>query len=92
MNDKPDLRERVFARGLGYPSNEELLMLILGSGTKQCPVEALAKKVKDVIDVTGRENLIDALLKFRAWDLGKLFPSPPQWNSEIETRKFSKSA
>ena len=71
MNDKPDLRERVFARGLGYPTNEELLMLILGSGTKQCPVESLAKKVKGVIDVANRENLIECLIEIPGVGLGK---------------------
>ncbi len=71
MNDKPDLRERVFARGLGYPTNEELLMLILGSGTKRCPVETLAKKVKGVIDVASRENLIECLIEIPGVGLGK---------------------
>ncbi len=71
MNDKPDLRERVFARGLGYPTNEELLMLILGSGIKHCPVETLAKKVKDVIDIAERENLIECLIEIPGVGLGK---------------------
>ena len=42
---KLDLRERVFARGLSYPSDPELLMLVLGSGTKDLPVEEIAYKM-----------------------------------------------
>lgn len=71
MNDKPDLRERVFARGLSYPTNEELLMLMLGSGMKDCPVESLAKKVKDVIDIASREDLIGCLIRIPGVGLGK---------------------
>ncbi|MDE6068488.1 MAG: hypothetical protein K2F89_06010, partial [Treponemataceae bacterium] len=70
-NLKPDLRERVFLRGLSYPSEEELLMLILGSGTKEHPVEILAHKIRDAIDASNRENLIEELLKISGIGLGK---------------------
>ena len=70
-NLKPDLRERVFLRGLSYPSEEELLMLILGSGTKEHPVEILAHKIRDAIDASNRETLIEELLKISGIGLGK---------------------
>lgn len=70
-NKKPDLRERVFARGLSYPSDEELLMLILGSGTKSDPVESLAFKIKNVVDFSARQNLIDNLMQIPGVGLGK---------------------
>ena len=66
-----DLRERVFARGLSYPSDAELLMLVLGSGTKDLPVEEIAYKMADVIDVSGRENLVDNFLKIPGVGMGK---------------------
>ena len=66
-----DLRERVFARGLSYPSDPELLMLVLGSGTKDLPVEEIAYKMADMIDSVGRENLVDSFLKIPGVGLGK---------------------
>lgn len=70
-NVKPDLRERVFFRGLNYPSDEELLMLIVGSGTKEYPVEILAHKIRDAIDISSRDTLIEELLKIPGIGLGK---------------------
>ena len=68
---KLDLRERVFARGMNYPSDAELLMLILGSGTKALPVEEIAYKMLDAIDLSGGQNLIDAFLKIPGVGMGK---------------------
>lgn len=68
---KLDLRERVFSRGLSYPTDSELLMLVLGSGTKDLPVEEIAYKMADMIDVSGRENLVDNFLKIPGVGLGK---------------------
>ncbi|MBQ6029799.1 MAG: DNA repair protein RadC [Treponema sp.] len=66
-----DLRERVFARGLSYPSDAELLMLILGSGTAALPVEEIAYKMMDAIDLSGEKNLVDNFLKIPGVGLGK---------------------
>ncbi len=68
---KLDLRERVFARGLSYPSDSELIMLILGSGTKNLPVEEMAYKMAAAIDVSGRENIVDNFLRIPGVGLGK---------------------
>jgi len=68
---KLDLRERVFARGLSYPSDAELLMLILGSGTKDLPVEEIAYKMMDAIDFAGSKSLVDSFLKIPGVGLGK---------------------
>ena len=68
---KLDLRERVFARGLSYPSDPELLMLVLGSGTKALPVEEIAYRMMDAIDLCGGESLVDAFLKIPGVGLGK---------------------
>ena len=68
---KLDLRERVFARGLSYPSDAELLMLILGSGTKALPVEEMAYKMADAIDSSSGEKLVESFLKIPGVGLGK---------------------
>ena len=68
---KLDLRERVFARGMNYPSDAELLMLILGSGTKALPVEEIAYKMLDAIDVSDSRALVDKLLRIPGVGLGK---------------------
>ncbi|MEE3411804.1 MAG: DNA repair protein RadC [Treponema sp.] len=68
---KLDLRERVFARGMNYPSDAELLMLVLGSGTKDKPVEEIAYRMLDAIDVNNGQSLVDAFLKIPGVGMGK---------------------
>ena len=68
---KLDLRERVFARGMNYPSDAELLMLILGSGTKALPVEEIAYRMLDAVDISRGENLVDNFLKIPGVGIGK---------------------
>ena len=47
--DKPDIREKSLKFGMSYPFDEELVMLILGSGTKQVPIETMSEKIIDVM-------------------------------------------
>lgn len=68
---KLDLRERVFARGMSYPSDAELLMLVLGSGTKALPVEDIAYKMIDAIDVSGGADLVNKFLSIPGVGMGK---------------------
>lgn len=63
MAEKPEIRELVLENGLAYPSTAELIMLILGSGTKKTPVDVLAAKVERVIASTNPPELIAALQK-----------------------------
>lgn len=62
---KPDLRERVLTRGMSYPTDEELVMLIIGSGSKDDRVEQLAEKITKVVDCTAAENLVSELMKIK---------------------------
>lgn len=71
INLKPDLRERVLTRGFTYPTDEELIMMIIGSGTKNIPVEILSQKILNVIDKTDRDKLISELLKIRGVGVSK---------------------
>lgn len=62
---KPDLRERVLSRGISYPTDEELIMLIIGSGTREKPVEELSERILKVADRFSSDQLIPELLKIR---------------------------
>lgn len=62
---KPDLRERVLSRGILYPTDEELIMLIIGSGSKDDSVEQLSEKIIRVVDRSQTKKLISDLLKIK---------------------------
>ena len=57
----PDIRELTLKNGIGYPSDSELLMLMIGSGTKEMPVNILARKVMETLNTSNQENLIENL-------------------------------
>ncbi len=61
MKVKPDIRELTLANGLEYPSDEELLMLILSKGSQGMPVEKLARESLKVINENPLKNLVGAL-------------------------------
>lgn len=58
---KPDIRELTLKNGLDFPTDTELLMLILGNGVKGCSVRELADQVNDRIDVSTKETIIKNL-------------------------------
>ncbi len=49
IDGKPDVRNLAQKFGMSSLNDHELLMMILGSGTKTVPVEKLAKNVLDII-------------------------------------------
>ena len=50
MKEKPiDIRSLVLKNGLSYPDDRELIMLILGTGTRQMPVEVMSDKILKTI-------------------------------------------
>ncbi len=57
----PCIRELVLQNGLAFPSDSELLMLILGSGTKEVPVESLSRRVLEVIKESPPDELVARL-------------------------------
>lgn len=63
--DKPNVREDALKYGMGYPLDEELLMLILGSGNKNMSVETMAKKIADTLDASDDEEVIKNLLALK---------------------------
>lgn len=69
--NKPDIRERTIENGLLYPTNVELLMLILGSGNKDMSVEVMAQKINDVLTDSNLEDVVGNLLKVKGVGQGK---------------------
>ena len=51
--EKLNVRELALRNGMSFPSDVELIMMILGSGTKHMPIEYLAEKV---LTVTGAQT------------------------------------
>ncbi len=58
---KPDIRELTLANGIRFPSDRELLMLILGSGTRGVPVSELAQNALAVIECSDGRDLVQNL-------------------------------
>ncbi len=63
MTEKLEVRELTLANGLGWPTDEELIMLILGSGTKDTPVDQLSQKVLSVLDGVNPPEYISELMQ-----------------------------
>ena len=57
----PCIREMAMQKGLSFPSDSELLMLILGSGTKSVPVESLARRTLEIVKESPRDELVEKL-------------------------------
>ena len=68
---KPDVREKALEHGFSFLFDEELVMLILGSGTKQVPVEYLAENIVDVLDDCDFDNAVENLLRVKGVGQGK---------------------
>lgn len=69
--NKIEIRERTLRHGLAYPSNAELLMLILGTGIKSMPVQKLAKQVLEIVMASNEDQLIEKLLKIKGMGKSK---------------------
>ncbi len=71
VNSKPDIREKTLKFGLGYPVDEELIMLILGTGSRQMSVQSMARKIVDVLNTGDSCDVVDRLLKMKGIGQGK---------------------
>lgn len=65
VKDRPQVREKALRFGMNYPADEELVMLILGSGNKDASVEVLAKKIISALDSSNVEEVVSTLLKVK---------------------------
>ncbi len=61
VRQHPCIRELVLQKGLSFPSDSELVMLILGSGSKAVPVEPLSRKVLEVIKESPAGEIVPRL-------------------------------
>ena len=68
---KPDVREKALEHGFSFLFDEELIMLILGSGTKQLPVEEMAGRIEAVLDDCDFEETVENLLRVKGVGQGK---------------------
>lgn len=68
---KPKIRELVLERGLGFPVDEQLIMLILGSGNKNMDVQTMARKIVSVMDASNIDDIVASLLKMKGIGKGK---------------------
>ena len=68
---KPAVRETAMEHGLSYLFNEELVMLILGTGNSQMPVEIMAEKIVGVLDDSDAEKVVENLLRLKGVGQGK---------------------
>lgn len=65
LNNKPDVREQVLKHGLNYPSDEELVMLILGTGTRKLPVRKLSHDVVRALYEANTDDVVQVLSSVR---------------------------
>ena len=68
---RPDVREKVMEHGFSFLFDEELVMLILGSGTQQLPVDRMAEKIVGVLDDCDFEDAVENLLRVKGVGQGK---------------------
>lgn len=60
-----DVRERALEHGMSFPFDEELVMMILGSGTKELPIEKLSRIVIDTLNDSNTDEIVKNLLKIK---------------------------
>ncbi|MBQ5999765.1 MAG: DNA repair protein RadC [Treponema sp.] len=68
---KPDVREQTLKHGLLFPTDEELIMMILGTGTKEYPVEYLSRIIINTLNSSNEENFVQNLIKIKGMGPGK---------------------
>jgi len=68
---KPNVREAAMEHGLSYLFDEELIMLILGTGTSQMPVEMMAERILGVLDDFDSDKVVEKLLRLKGVGQGK---------------------
>lgn len=62
---KPDVRERAIKFGMTYPDDEELVMMIIGSGTKDCPVAEIARRIVEKLYSSNYHEIVENLCELK---------------------------
>ena len=68
---KPDVREKTLEHGLSYPFDEELIMLILGTGSRYIPIEVMAERIVQTLDDSEPDEVVENLMKLEGVGQGK---------------------
>ncbi|NLL99934.1 MAG: DNA repair protein RadC [Treponema sp.] len=71
QNEKPQVREYLAKHGKDHLTDGDLIMLLLGSGTKSQPVQKLAVKVLETIRSCNYDDLLNKLLEIKGLGLSK---------------------
>ena len=71
FTEENDLRQLTLRNGLSFPNDRELLMLILGSGTKKMHVEDMSEKILKVLCANNPENWLENLQRIPGVGLSK---------------------
>ncbi len=71
QKEKPDSRERLLSLGPDVLSNQELMMILLGSGTEKIPVRRLAGKVLESLKNCSEDSVLRSLLHIDGIGPGK---------------------
>ncbi len=68
---RPDYREQILEKGAQFLGNNDLVALLLGSGTKEMSIEKLAAKVLTVLQIEDPESRLDKLLHIKGIGLAR---------------------
>ncbi len=60
-----NLRESTLKKGISYPFDEELIMLILGSGSSDMPIDRLSEKIVETLDNSNDDEIIANLQRIK---------------------------
>ena len=82
-----NVREKVLEHGISFPFDEELIMLILGSGTKDIPIDVLARNISTVLVDANSDEVVDKLLKVKGVGVSKAIAIAAAL--ELGRRKFT---
>ena len=69
--EKPGVREKALSHGMDFPDDIELVMLILGTGTKKMPISTMAKKIVETLDSSNSDQLVQNLVSLQGVGEGK---------------------
>ncbi|HBG66961.1 MAG TPA: hypothetical protein DDW78_10900 [Treponema sp.] len=61
----PSIRELTLKNGLSFPSDAELVMLMLGSGSPDVPIGVLSQKIINVLNGSPSEELVGRLKEIK---------------------------
>ncbi|MCR4741714.1 MAG: DNA repair protein RadC [Treponema sp.] len=64
-NKKLDLREMALEHGMSFPFDEDLVALILGSGSKEFPIQSMARKIVETLDNSNEKDIVRNLLSVK---------------------------